>query len=185
MVKEHDPALGGMVSQGGPKIILERPDHAKFLGAIVATWGEIDQLLTQIFDITTFGKPLAPAYHSRSELSWAVFEEIKPLPTRIKIIKAALADRYNKKIQERFKFISSECEKSAKSRNDIVHCAWNISDLYPSDLVTYKNQKWIIYTSADFEEILDSSVKVRNSLNDFSIELSVVGRTGVDRFNQE
>ena len=163
----------GLSARGGPKIILERPKLAALLGAISAEWGDIDTLFSEIFNLITFAEFIPIGAHSRSALSSAVFDQsFTSYKAKIEVIKRILKIRYSEDIFHIFEKLTTELINKANQRNILIHCTWQICDKYPEELIQIKNQKWIRYTERDFNDTLDRSVLIRNTLQDFLIKLS-------------
>lgn len=162
----------GLAAKGGPKVILERLEHAKLLGAITSVWGEVDNIFLDVFNLITFAKPIPIGAHSRSELSFAIFGSFISHKNKCEVIRKVLVIQCPEEV-ESFDAISQNILRKAKSRNALVHCSWNVCENFPDDLIAFeKDGKWIRYTVKDFKDTLERSIEVRNELNDFFVGLS-------------
>lgn len=171
----------GLAARGGPRVILERPRLAALLGAIAAEWGDVDNIFSDIFNLATFATFIPIGAHSRSTLSSAIFDQsFTSYRAKIDVLKRVLAIRYAKIFYDEFENLTNDLRRKAQERNRLVHAGWKICDKYPADLLQIRDERWIRYTERDFTNALDSSVLIRNALNDFFIKLSHTERLAGD-----
>lgn len=162
----------GISARGGNNIILERPDMSALLGAVCATWGSIDNILFDIFNLITFSVQIPVGAHSKEKMSEIVFSSLRSYPAQKDLIEKILKYKYQPEVLERFIKVNEIIKKKSKGRNVLVHSEWQISDTYPEDLIITGSPEWTRYTKKCFEQILNESIIARNEINDFFIYLS-------------
>lgn len=164
--------LVGLAARGGPKIILERPKLAALIGAIAAEWGDIDNLLADIFNFVSLSRPIPIGAHSRSDLAHAIFDNLVAFPIRIEVIASVMKLRMTLEIQDEFFALAQQIRRKASERNDLIHARWHICDKYPDDLIQIENGEWIRYTENDLTDRLNRSVQMTMCVSDFSIKVA-------------
>lgn len=171
----------GSTTKSGPKIVLERPDLAKLIGAIAAEWGSIDALLESIFNSASLAKR-TPHGQIDSELATLIFEELTTYRAKTSLIGRILTMRYDSDLLDEFRLIEKSLNKKASERAKIIHASWYICEKYPNDLLSLRSfNDWFLYTEKDFLEALDRAVEVERRLVDFSLMVASAERKDIDQ----
>ena len=172
--------LKGRAARGGPKIILERPELAKLMGAIAAEWGSIDNILACIFNAVTLAKYIPDGAHSRSELAYEIFQNFISIRSRTDLIAQLIKLRLDVGIQKEFTDLTRSMNNKIKERNNLVHTEWQVCDDFPDDLIKTTSKEWVRFTENDLTEMLEQHSNMRNQMQDFFIKVSRAEKKEVD-----
>lgn len=173
-------SLKGRAARGGPKIILERPELAKLMGAIAAEWGSIDNILASIFNVVTLAKYIPEGAHSRSELACEIFQNFISIRSRTDLIAQMIKLRLDEDIQKEFASLTKSMTKKIKERNNLVHTEWQVCGDFPNDLIKTTSKEWLRFTENDLTEMLEQHSNMRNQMQDFFIKVSHAKKKEVD-----
>ncbi|MBL4872771.1 MAG: hypothetical protein JKY41_05095 [Rhodobacteraceae bacterium] len=172
--------LKGRAARGGPKIVLERPELAKLMGAIAAEWGSIDNILAGIFNVVTLAKYIPVGAHSRSEMANGIFQNFISIRSRTDLIAQMIQLRLDEGIQKEFTDLTKSMTKKIKERNNLVHTEWQVCDDFPDDLIKTTSKGWVRFTENDLTEMLEQHCNMRNQMQDFFIKVSHADKKEVD-----
>jgi len=165
--------------RGYPKVLLDRPQMAAFVGTIAGTWGEIDETLRYIFNVVSYGQPSGNGISvTIDELTDDIYDSVAQfgLKTRLDLVGSVIAHRLSEEHHERYQNISTEIRQRARERNELIHAQWHICDEFPDDLIQFKHSKPFRYTPKELEDRLERAVSTRNKIWDFSIVCSSAPR---------
>lgn len=171
----------GLSARSYPKAILDRPKLAMLIGAISATWGEMDESIKRIFSFASFAKRGADGWYRSSELADIVYGSVEGLgaKTRHRLVQDVIDSTLTSDIGQELKDICKRYERLSRERNELVHSHFQLSDEYPDDLLVV-GEKWIRFTEADLLDRLNRHVELRNTVHDFLVRVSNAPRKEID-----
>lgn len=156
-----------------PAAVLQRPEHAAFIGAIAAEWTQVEMSLTRLlagaFGKTLFDDAGEPQDVEHHPVALAAMKAAESIRARLRIFELSLTPMLSgTTLQQRWEELQTALKRRARERNKIVHGHWGISDEAPNDLLLLDDGQYYRFTAKDLEEILTRCLETK---------LSVIGLT--------
>jgi hypothetical protein len=161
-----------------PQGILERPECAKLLGAIVAEWSLLEASLAATYSFLACG-PLPNGADSTTEHLIAIgsFESVITVTQkRAMLINAAERRGFAPEIIKQFSKLIREAQDAYEERARPAHGRWLLSDDFPDSVIYVRNagksEDALVYDLDDLHRILDSVSQAGYNLQRFyTVEL--------------
>lgn len=156
------------------RVLETRPDCAIRIACVASEWTRVERFMSEIFGHITGDVEMTAADTVSNITNWpahVAMREIQSLAARIDVFKAATEAILPPERRVQFEAIALQLRKRAGERNDVVHGVWGTVKAYPSDVLLrideWNSAKYVRYTPADFDAIIERIIATGHSLSDF------------------
>jgi hypothetical protein len=163
----------GAQARGSPHCVLERPDCAMMIGAIVAEWSLAEYNLSLMYSDLVCGPTLDGVPIGQGDwVAMETFDIVNHFGQRLKMLIAAAKRRgFDTPTVEQFSKLLKKMQDTGAKRIAAAHGRWVISDDFPDGLVWFRNAgahcDALVYEYADFKESLDRITQAAVELQKF------------------
>ena len=169
MPKPYVTKAGGSMIWG-TQALRHRPQHAYCIGLVAAEWAYLEQELTFVFaqlmgtqQFDQFGQ----FTHSGNALAGIALDQIYGTPPKIRLIKAALADKLTSQESEEMGKALDAIKSVGERRNAVVHGIWAIDNALPDSIILRGRKALLMYSTDDLEEITIAATDAIAKINAF------------------
>jgi hypothetical protein len=154
-----------------PNGVLERPECAKLLGAIVAEWSLLEASLASTYSFLACG----PQPDSASTIDhWIAIESFETVITltqkRAMLLGAAKRRGFRHEIIAKFGTLIRQAQDAYDERARPAHGRWILADDFPDSLVYVRNagrfEEAQVYDLSDLQDILAKVTKIGGGYSD-------------------
>src|SRR5262249_40487101 len=128
------PEGQGYSLQRRPRLVNERPEHARGIGLVASEWAGLEERLfgvfaTALFSFTKLGEP-------GRFIAMDAWNAIESLRSKLTFIENVTRNRVPADLFAEFHDrIRPEIERRARERHKVVHGRWGLIDQFPDELI--------------------------------------------------
>ena len=152
-----------------PGTMSKRPELAALIGTICSEWVYVEATLLNFFGIMMkVCPPDTPKedFPQMHPVAMHIFDKIHTVHARIEVFKNIVQDVIKDDgFKKEVLGVLEKTKKTAKSRNEVAHALWGISDKEPDALIMVTiYHKFFVYKENDFENIIQKIQTVGTQL---------------------
>ncbi len=162
----------GTIMRVKPRGVLERPECAKLMGAIVAEWSLLEASLAATYCELAYGPDPQGLNSTGHWIAMQTFEIVQTARQKRSILIGAAEKRgLDAQVLSELKALLKRFQNLAQKRVDSAHGRWMISDAYPNGLILFRNAGKMdeaqIYDVKDFQQTLDDITRLGSEMETF------------------